>query len=278
MKSSRDHLLDKYNLSMINKSAKQINELKSVNCDGSQASTCYNPFVRTTNSYGRKLGLCMTPELNHQRLKNQYIKSSSQYTNHNIVHGNKQAPESKKYCDLCLEDSSPVQTTQQLTYLPIIAPRAIESNMLLENVSKGVSNESYRKAHILSGKITLAFSTLESTTRVFENNTTKEYLAFETPENTMISKIMLKSYNDLKTINPVTKMILKNSENNVLLNTEFGVENLRQNIISEKIKGPKNKTNTHSYTLEVTDPNTIDEATLIMSKRNYVLEVHYNGY
>ena len=116
------------------------------------------------------------------------------------------------------------------------------------------------------------------TTRVFENNTTKEYLAFETPENTMISKIMLKSYNDLKTINPVTKMILKNSENNVLLNTEFGVENLRQNIISEKIKGPKNKTNTHSYTLEVTDPNTIDEATLIMSKRNYVLEVHYNGY
>ena len=61
-----------------------------------------------------------------------------------------------------------------LNYLPIIAPRAIESNMLLENVSRGVSNESYRKAHILSGKLTLAFSTLESTNRVFENNTDED--------------------------------------------------------------------------------------------------------
>ena len=37
---------------------------------------------------------------------------------------------------------------------------------------------------------------------------------------------MLKSYNDLKTINPITKMTLKNSENNILVNTEFGVESL----------------------------------------------------
>ena len=112
MSSARDHLMNKYNLSMIHKSHTQIQALKEARCTPPTV-TCanYNPFVvKTSNIERNELKTDSTGNESNTSLQNQYIRSSSQYTNHNIYHASpistrsnesKPIASSKKYCNLC---------------------------------------------------------------------------------------------------------------------------------------------------------------------------------
>lgn len=102
VKSARDRLLDKHNLSMVHKSETDIKLLKceARTLEVQPSDKCQNPFIKSQSLYGRNSAMCKTNEMLREKLHNQNVKSSSQYMNHYINHSKKTNEQSKKYCFL----------------------------------------------------------------------------------------------------------------------------------------------------------------------------------
>lgn len=141
VKSAREHLLDKYNLSLAQKSITDINALKceAKTLNEQSSNSCLNPFLRQSSKMGKKKSLCFSKGMNQDKITNQYIKSSSQYMNHNINHSNKEISKSKKYCNLKENCGSNSETNndsiQNINNMPQSGLKDIGmKNIVLQNV------------------------------------------------------------------------------------------------------------------------------------------------
>ncbi len=278
VKSAREHLLDKYNLSMMSKSETAINELK---CDAlsETPSLCLNPFVKSSAPYSRKRSMCFTQQMNNQKLKNQNIKSSSQYVNHNI-----------KKCKLlkCIRDTDP-NVNSQSTLLELTADvRSLEMDMVMqpkinfdaENKSKTLLSFNEKTEPQLqinndmnnSGKKTYMLSTFNNN-RTFEDSTTFEKVELVLPPHSKLTNIKLNSYSNKESKYSNTNLCINDGMKQVA-KSEFNHENVNKSILeSEEIV---NKTsNEKVFEMVLCDPNTMNVETFIMSNRNYVLEMEY---
>ena len=280
VKSARERLLDKYNLSMMSKSANEINALK---CDAktSSPSICLNPFVKSTVPYSRKRSMCFTQQMNLQKMKNQYIRSSSQYVNHNI-----------KKCKLleCIENETSNSETlsglglsRNQSVMPIVTPPQIDFD--IENKEKTLLSFANQTPNILpvaglvkrSGNKTFKLSTLNSETRTFENTSTFETLEFTLPSYSKMSSIIVQDYSSKKCNSSKTQLSVKdNNDNKELVSIEFDLNNNNSNILA-KNSITNNTSSEKKYTLHFCDPDTIDPQSFIMSKRSYKLEINYDA-
>lgn len=279
VKSAREHLLDKYNLSMVSKSANDIREFK---CDANSdsPSICLNPYIKSIAPYSRKSSMCYTEQMKLQKMKSQYISSSSQYVNHNI-----------KKCKLleCSESATSNSATlstiglQNQSLMQIITPPLIDFD--LQNKEKTLLTFANQSPNIIaitgdvkrSGKRSFILSTLNSETRTFENTSTFETLEFTLPSYSKISSIIVQDYSSKKANGSKTQLTLNdNSNNRELAYVEFDSNNNDSNIlVSNTITN--NTASEKTYTLHFCDPNTIDPQTFIMSKCTYKLEINYNA-
>jgi hypothetical protein len=283
VKSAREHLLDKYNLSMTSKNAIDINELK---CDAKRTSPekCFNPFVKSNVPYSRKRSMCFTQQMNLQKMKKQYIRSSSQYVNHNI-----------KKCQLleCIENESSnsatlstLRITRNQSVMPIIVPPEIDFDM--DNKEKTLLSFANQTPNIVplagvvnrSGKKAFELSSLNSKTRTFQNTSTYETLEFTLPSYSKMSSIVVEDYSSKKSNGSKTQLsIYDNNSYKELVRIDFDSNFLF--IINSNTTATNSITNKTSYekkyTLRLCDPDTIDPQTFIISKRSYTLEINYDA-
>ena len=281
VKSAREHLLNKYNLSLMGKTSNEIDALK---CDAksNSPSICLNPYVKSTVPYSRKRSMCFTQQMNLQKMKSQYISSSSQYINHNIKKCKLQeCSESESTNSAIISSLGVNNATMALRTPPKIDFDAPNKEKTLLTFANHIPNlPKINQYTPQSGNQSFTLSTLNSDARSFENSSTFETLEFRLPANSKVSSIIVKDYSSKSKIASKTKLTWSNkdtkNEDKGFAKIEFDINDKNKNILANN-SITNNTVLEKIYTLYLCDPNTIDPQTFIMSKRSYKLEINYDA-